>query len=618
MGSASTPIAAGFKGGSFLIASRRPEEVFTPEDLNDQQRMIARTTIEFIQKEVLPRVADLEDHSQQHRLCRELLRRAGELGLTAVDVPAAYGGLELDKITSLVVAEATGADASFTATMGGHVTIGTLPLVYFGTEEQKARYLPRLATAEMIAAYSLSEATSASDALNCHTKATLSPEGTHYLVNGTKMWTTNGGFADLFTLFAKVDGEKFTAFLVERSTPGLSVGAEEKKMGIRGSSTTPVILEDARVPVENVLGEVGKGHLIAFNILNIGRLKLGASAIGACKALVRESVRWAKERVAFGKPIADFGLIREKLGEMTVRTYIGESITYRTAGLIESLLEGGKANSVDASARILRAIQEYAVECSIAKVFGVEAMDYVTDQAVQIHGGYGYSAEYYVERAYRDSRINRIFEGTDEINRLLIVDMLLKRSLKGELPLISEAQKLMDDILSPQASVSEAKAEDSALGTETGLIEGARKAVLLVAGSAVRKYGKGLPEEQEVIGAVSNMVIEVYAMESGLLRALKDLGRGDGSLNSGPNRGRNSGRNGECGVACEVAQIAVHEGIDRLEIEARRALARIEEGDTLRVQLSVLRRFLKRSPVDVIELKRRVAERAVRLERYPF
>ena len=614
MGSTSTPIAAEIKGGSFLVASRCPEEVFTPEDLNDQQRMIARTTKEFIQKEVLPRVADLEDHSQQHRLSRELLRRAGELGLTAVDVPAAYGGLELDKITSLVVAEATGGEASFTATVGGHVTIGTLPLVYFGTHEQKARYLPRLATAELVAAYSLSEATSASDALNCHTKATLSPDGTHYLLNGTKMWTTNGGFADFFTLFAKVDGEKFTAFLVERSTPGLSVGAEEKKMGIRGSSTTPVILEDARVPVENVLGEVGKGHLIAFNILNMGRLKLGASAIGACKELVGVSVKWAKERVAFGKPIADFGLIKEKLGEMAVRTYVGESITYRTAGLIESLLGGGNSDTGDASAQILRALQEYAVECSIAKVFGVETMDYVTDQAVQIHGGYGYSSEYYVERAYRDSRVNRIFEGTDEINRLLIVDMLLKRSLKGELPLISEAQKLMDDILSPRASVSESKADGSPLGAETGLIEGARKAVLLVAGSAVRKYGKGLSEEQEVIGALSNMVIEVYAMESCLLRALKSLGSGEEALNSD----RDTGQNGGSAVARDAALVAVHEGIDRLEVEARRALARIGEGDTLRVQMSVLRRILKRAPVDVIERKRRVADLAVRLERYPF
>ena len=604
MSTVTSSIGTKIKGGSFLLEVRQVQDIFTPEDLTDQHRLIRRTAEEFMSKEVLPRTVDMEDPEKKYATCRELIRKAGELGLTGTDVPAQYGGLGLDKASSLVVAEKMSQDAAFSASVGAHTGIGTLPIVFFGTEEQKQKYLPRLASGEIIAAYCLSEATSGSDALAAQTKATRSPDGRFYHLSGTKMWTTNGGFADLYTVFAKVDGEKFTAFLVERSSSGISVGAEEKKMGIHGSSTTPVILEETQVPVENVLGEVGKGHLIAFNILNVGRLKLGSAAIGGAKILVGESVKWAKQRIAFGHPIADFGLIKEKLGEMTLRAYAGESVVYRTTGLIDRLLEGLVSNSGEP--RSVQAIQEYAVECSISKVFGVEALDYVVDQAVQIHGGYGYSADYPIERAYRDSRINRIFEGTDEINRLLIVDMLLKRSLKGTLPLMPAAQKLMDEVLSVQPSGFEGDEDDRPLATETRLLEGARKVLLLVAGNANRKYSVALDQEQEIIGAISNITIEIYAMESCLLRTLKNVQRADDSSEASRS------------VEASLTQAYIRQAIDRVEVEARRALARIADGDNLHVHLSVLCRFLKRFPVDGIELRRRVANRALELDRYPF
>ena len=601
------PTGPDIKGGSFLIEERHPEEVFTPEDLTDQHRLIRQTAEEFMTKEVIPLTADLEDHSRQYELLRQLMKKSGELGLTGIDVPSEFGGLGLDKVSSLVVAEITAHNASFSTTIGAHSGIGTLPVVFFGTEEQKSNYLPKLSSGEWIAAYCLSEATSGSDALSAQAKATPTPEGDAYLLNGTKMWISNGGVADLFTIFAKVDGEKFTAFLVERNTPGLSVGAEEEKMGIRGSSTTPVILEDARVPASSVLGEVGKGHLIAFNILNMGRLKLGCSAGGGAKILVGEAVKWAKQRMAFGRPISDFGMIKEKLGEMILRTYATESINYRTTGLIDALLEATKSDGTGQSA--LEAIREFAVECSISKVFGVEALDYVVDQTVQIYGGYGFSGEYPIERAYRDARVNRIFEGTDEINRLLILDMLIKRSMKGTLPLLPAAKKLMDEILGSPLALSGRGAGDPAqpLAAEGRLIEAAKKVLLLVAGSAVQRYATDLTEEQEVIGAISNLVIEVFAMESCRLRALKNLGRADAE-------GSEAHREAELAVV----RAFVHQAIDRVDTEARRALARIAEGDTLRIQLSVLRRFLKHSQPDTIELKRVVANRAIELERYPF
>ena len=586
------------KGGSFLIEQRVPEDIFTPEDMTDQHRLIARTAEEFMQHEVLPRVREIEE--KDTKLLRELLRKAAEIGLSATDIPQKYGGLELDKISSIVVAEKTARNGSWTATIGAQAGIGVLPIAYFGTEEQKAKYVPRLASAEWVGAYALSEEGSASDALNCKTRAALSADGRDYILNGSKMWITNGGFADVFIVFAKVNGERFTAFIVERGFPGVSPGAEEHKMGIRGSSTTPLNFENVPVPVENVLGEVGKGHLIAFNILNVGRLKLGAGCVGAAKYLIAESVSWARQREAFGRKIADFGLIKEKLGEMVALTYATESLSYRTGGLIDQMLEGVDLGSSDASGQILAALREYAVECSILKVVGTETLDWIVDESVQIFGGYGFSSEYEVERAYRDQRVNRIFEGTNEINRLLITDMLLKRSMKGELELIPAAQKLLNDVLS--SSPGEAPEDDEPLGDVAAVLEGARKAALLVAGSGVQKYLQALADEQEVIAAISNLVMEIYAMESALLRTCKKIGKSSADA---------------CRTETDATRIFAYEAADRIELEAKRALSRIAEGDELRTQLAVLRRFLRRKSPDVIGLKRQVADRAVELGRYP-
>jgi len=587
------------KGGSFLIEQRTPEEIFTPEDMTDQHRLIAQTAEEFMEKEIVPRVREIEEKNPA--LLRELLRKAAEIGLPATDIPEKYGGLELDKISSIIVAEKTARNGSWTATIGAQAGIGTLPIAYFGTEAQKAKYVPRLASAEWVGAYALSEAGSASDALNCKTRATLSADGKHYILSGAKMWITNGGFADVFIVFAKVDGEKFTAFIVERSFAGVSPGAEEHKMGIRGSSTTPVNFENVPVPVENVLGEVGKGHLIAFNILNVGRLKLGAGCVGAAKFLIADSVGWARQREAFGRKISDFGLIKEKLGEMVALTYATESLSYRTGGLIDQHLEGVDQGSPGADGQILAALREYAVECSILKVVGTETLDWIVDEAVQIFGGYGFSSEYEVERTYRDQRVNRIFEGTNEINRLLITDMLLKRSMKGELGLIPAAQKLLDEVLS---APSDGGSEDQEpLADVAAVLEGSRKAALLVAGSAVQKYLKALAEEQEVVAVISNLVMEIYAMESALLRACKKISKASADA---------------CRTEAAATRIFAYEAADRIDVQARRALTRIAEGDTLRTQLAILRRFLRRTAPDVIGLKRQVADRAIELGRYPF
>ena len=594
---ASSP--ARIKGGSFLIEARRVDEIFTPEDLSDQHKLIAETAEEFVKQEIVPRVKEIEE--KKPGLLRELLKKAAEVGLCATDVPEKYGGLALDKVSSIIVAEKMARNGSWAVTLGSQAGIGILPIAFFGTEYQKMKYVPKLASGDWVGAYALSEAGSASDALNSKTKATLSPDGKHYILNGTKMWITNGGIADLYVVFAKVDGEKFTAFIVERNFSGVAPGAEEHKMGIRGSSTTPLNLENVPVPVENVLGEIGKGHQIAFNILNVGRLKLGAGCVGGAKVLIAEAVRWAKDRTAFGHPIADYGLIKEKLGEMTAATFAIESVSYRTTGMIEQLLEGVHQGAPTAVAETLAALQEYAVECSILKVVGTETLHNIADETVQIFGGYGFSSDYEVERGFRDQRVNRIFEGTNEINRLLIVDMLLKRSMKGELPLIPAAQKLADEALS--LPPSEAAPEDGPLAEETRLVEGVKKTALLVAASAIQKYVLGLEKEQEIIGAISNLVMETYVMESALLRALKKIEREPGEA---------------AAWYADAARTTIHEGADRAELEARRALARIGEGDTLRAQLALLRRFLKRMPADTIGLKRRLADRALELNRYPF
>ncbi len=594
-----TTTAQKIKGGSFLIESREPGEVFTPEDLTDQHKLIAQTAAEFAEQDIVPRVADME--AKKPGVLRELLKKAAEVGLCAVDVPQKYGGLELDKISSILVAEKMARNGSWASTIGAQAGIGILPIAFFGTEAQKEKYLPRLASAEWVGAYCLSESTSASDAMNCKTKATLSPDGKYYILNGSKMWITNGGIADVYVVFAKVDGEKFTAFIVERAFPGVSPGAEEHKMGIRGSSTTPLNLENVPVPVENVLGEIGKGHYIAFNILNIGRLKLGAGCAGGAKFLLAEALRWANERQAFGHKIGDFGLIKEKLGEMIARTYAVESISYRTTGMVERLLEGVDLGSPEAPRQIMAALQEYAVECSILKVLGTESLHYVCDEAVQIFGGYGFSSEYEVERAFRDQRVNRIFEGTNEINRLLIVDMLMKRSMKGELGLMPAAQHILDEVLG--APSYDEGADERPLAEERRLVESAKKAALLVAGSAVQRYLQALADQQEIVGVLSDMVMEVYAMESALLRTLKKIAA----------RGLDA-----CATESAATRALIYEAVAHMEIAGRRALARIAEGDTLRAQLALLRRFLRHTPADVIELRRRVADRGLELNRYPF
>jgi alkylation response protein AidB-like acyl-CoA dehydrogenase len=586
------------KGGSFLIESRCPEEIFTPEDLTDQHRLIAQTAQEFVDREIVPRLKEIEE--KKPGLLRELLRCAAELGLCATDVAPKYGGLGLDKISSIIISEKMARDGAWAATAGAQAGIGILPIAFFGTEAQKMKYVPKLARGEFVGAYALSEATSASDALHCKTHATLSSDGKHYVLNGTKMWTTNGGFADVYIVFARVDGEKFTAFIVERNFPGVAPGAEEHKMGIRGSSTTPLNLDQARVPVENVLGEVGKGHQIAFNILNVGRLKLGAGCIGGCKIQMTPALKWSKERMAFGRPIADFGLIKEKLGRMVEQIYAAETMSYRTAGMIDQLLECVDQSLPEADQAILNALQEYAVECSILKVAGTEVLDYVVDETVQIFGGYGFTTDYEVERTYRDQRVNRIFEGTNEINRMLIVDMLLKRSLKGQLALIPAAQKVMEAALSLDADEGNGEGR---LAAEAGIVEGAKRAVLFMAGIAVRRYQQALAEEQEVVAALSNLVIEVYGMESALLRAQKQT----------------SGVSAEpAAFHCDAARCAIHEAANRMELEARRALPRIAEGDELRSHSALLRRFFRRIPADTIGLRRRLADRALELGRYPF
>src|ERR1700689_3439929 len=496
-------------GCSFLLESRRPDEVFTPEDFTEQQRLIGQTAEEFTVNEILPNVEKMEH--KDFSISRDLLKKAGDLGLSGVEIPEAYGGLEMDKATAAVIADHIAQYAGFATTWGAHSGIGMLPLVYFGTEEQKKKYLPRLAAGEIVGAYALSEASSGSDALNCRARAQLTPDGKHYILNGEKMWITNAGFADLFTVFAKIDGEKFTAFLVEKTFPGFSIGGEEHKLGIRGSSTCPVILNDCKVPVENLLGEIGKGHVIAFNILNVGRFKLGGMCVGGARVSIESAVAYAKQRKAFGKTIGDFGLVREKIANMATLIYVGESLVYRTVGMMDTLLSEIDSASPDAAKDRRKAIEEYAVECSILKVWGSEMIDYVVDESLQIFAGYGFVEEYPAERAYRDARINRIFEGTNEINRLIITGFLLKRSMSGQLPLMPAIKKLMDEVLSGPSAGEEI---EGALAEERKLVEQAKKLGLFAAGAATQKYMQTIQDQQEIMGAIADMTIESYAMES--------------------------------------------------------------------------------------------------------
>src|SRR6202795_728502 len=503
-------------GGSFLLESRRPDKVFTPEDFTEQHQMIGQTAEEFAVNEILPQAEKIEH--KDYSVSRDLLKKAGDLGLSGVEIPEAYGGLEMDKVTAAIIADHIAKYAGFATTWGAHSGIGLLPIVYFGTEEQKKQYLPRLATGEIVGAYALSESTSGSDAMNCRARAELSSDGKHYILNGEKMWITNAGFADLFTVFAKVNGEKFSAFLVERNFPGFSVGAEEHKMGIRGSSTCPIILNDCKVPVENLLGEIGKGHVIAFNILNVGRFKLGAMCVGGGRVSLENAIGYAKQRKAFNKVIADFGLMREKIANMATLLYVGESLVYRTVGMMDAALTEVDKSAADAAKQTLKAIEEYAVECSIIKVWASEMVDYVVDESLQIYGGYGFVEEYPAERAYRDARINRMFDGTQQINRLIITGFLLKRAMSGQLPLMPAIKKLMDEVLSGPAASEDF---EGPLAEERKVVGQAKKLGLFAAGAATQKYMQAIQDQQEIMGAIADMTIETYAMESAVLRAQK-------------------------------------------------------------------------------------------------
>jgi alkylation response protein AidB-like acyl-CoA dehydrogenase len=583
-------------GGSFLLEERRTEEVFTPEDFTEQHQLIGQTAEEFAVHEILPNVEKMEH--KDFSITRNLLKKAGELGLSSAEIPEAYGGLEMDKVTAAVIADHIAKYAGFATTWGGHTGIGTLPIVYFGTEEQKKKYLPRLAAGEIVGAYALSEASSGSDALNCRARAVLSPDGKHYVLNGEKMWITNAGFADLYTVFAKVDGEKFTAFLVERIFPGFSVGAEEHKMGIRGSSTCPIILNDCKVPAENVLGEIGKGHVIAFNILNVGRFKLGAMCVGGARVSLENAISYAKQRKAFGKVIADFGLVREKLANMAVGVYTGEALVYRTVGMMDvALAEVDKAGA-DAAKETRKAIEEYAVECSIIKVWGSEMVDYVVDETVQIYGGYGFVEEYPAERAYRDARINRIFEGTNEINRLIITGFLLKRAMSGQLPLMPAIKKLMDEVLSGPLLSEDL---EGPLVEERKLVTSAKKLSLFAAGAATQKYMQAIQDQQEIMGAIADMVIETYAMESSVLRAQKIA---EGS--------------GEAAAELPIAMTRVYlsQAMEKIEAAAKRVIAAVADGDMLRTQLAILRRLAKHEPFNTIELRQRIAQKVIERGKY--
>src|SRR3982075_2296429 len=505
-------------GGSFLLEERQTADVFTPEDFSEQHQMIGQTAEEFAVNEILPQAEKIEH--KDYSISRDLLKKAGELGLSSAEIPEAYGGLEMDKVTAAIIDDHIAKYAGFATTGGGHPGIGTLPIVFFGTEDQKKKYLPRLAAGEIVGAYALSEASSGSDAMNCRARATLSSDGKHYVLNGEKMWITNAGFADLFTVFAKIDGEKFTAFLVEKGFPGFSIGGEEHKLGIRGSSTCPIILNDCKVPAENLLGEIGKGHIIAFNILNIGRFKLGAMCVGGGRVSLEHAIGYAKQRKAFNKVIADFGLVREKIANMASLIYVGESLVYRTVGMMDNALSEVDKSGADAMKETRKAIEEYAVECSIIKVWGSEMVDFVVDETVQIYGGYGFVEEYPAERAYRDARINRIFEGTNEINRLIITGFLLKRAMSGQLPLMPAIKKLMDEVLSGP-SLGEEIEGPLALSEERKLVAQAKKLGLFVSGAATQKYMQTIQDQQEVMGAIADMTIEIYAMESAVLRAQK-------------------------------------------------------------------------------------------------
>ncbi|MFP3724620.1 acyl-CoA dehydrogenase family protein [Priestia filamentosa] len=583
------------KGGGFILEDIDPAMVYTPEDFTDEHKMIAKTAADYIDKEVLKEVEHLENHEFDRSV--KLLKKAGDLGLLGGDIPEEYGGLDLDKISSALVAEKFSKAGGFSITHGAHVGIGSLPIVLFGTEQQKQTYLPELASGDKIAAYALTEPGSGSDALGAKTTARLNEEGTHYLLNGEKQWITNAGFADLFIVYAKVDGEHFSAFIVERTAEGVSTGPEEKKMGIKSSSTRTLILEDARVPKENVLGEIGRGHIIAFNILNIGRYKLGVGAIGASKHAFEIAVKYTNERKQFKTKISQFALTKEKLATMAAKIYATESSVYRTVGLFEERM--GALNEAERKdgGKVADSIAEYAIECSLNKFFGTEVLDYVVDEGLQLHGGYGFMEEYEISRLYQDSRINRIFEGTNEINRLLVPATYLRKGVKGELPLFEKAQALQEEMMMTRA----VEAGEGLLDQEENLVKNGKKVALLILGLIAQKYGKKAAEEQEILANAADIISEVYAMESVLLRTQKAVRATGEEKNQ---------------LKIRYTEIFCQEAFQKIEQHAKETLSYVEEGDSLRMMLSALRKFTKYIPKNLIAKKREAAEVLIEQEEF--
>ncbi|MFD2718728.1 acyl-CoA dehydrogenase family protein [Hymenobacter monticola] len=590
---------ASLKGGEFIIKPTDAQSVFTPADFTEEQNYMHQTCLDFVQAEVQPLLERLDNHEEG--LMRGLMEKAGQLGLFGVSIPEQYGGLDMDFTTALRVTEGVGGGHSFPVAFAAHTGIAMLPILYFGNDEQKAKYLPGLTSGELMGAYCLTEPGSGSDALGAKTKAVLNAEGTHYVLNGQKMWITNAGFADVFIVFAQIDGDKFTGFIVEKNTPGLSLGNEEHKMGIKGSSTRQVFLSDAQVPKENVLGEIGKGHLIAFNVLNIGRIKLAAACLGATKMASTLSVKYANERVQFKLPISKFGAIRHKLAEQAIRIYAVESGIYRAGADIYRMEQQLMAEGKGSNEALLGAAREFAVECAILKVEGSEVLDYVTDEGVQIYGGYGFSADYPMDRAYRDSRINRIFEGTNEINRLLAVDMILKKGLKGEIDLMGPAQAVQQELMSiPSLSQDE---ETGLFSKEYKTIANLKKAVLMVAGSAVQKFTATLAKEQELLMNIADMAIKTYIAESTLLRVEKEAAaKGEEAL----------------ALQADIARVYLADAVDIVEKAGKDAIGSMAEGDEQRLLLMGLKRFTKTELINVKESRRRIAAKLIEANEYAF
>ncbi|MEI4790221.1 acyl-CoA dehydrogenase family protein [Bacillus sp. FJAT-53060] len=583
------------KGGSFLIDETNYEHIFTPEDFSDEHQMIGKTTEDYILQDVVPHIEQIENHEFEHSV--RLLKKAGELGLLGADVPEEFGGLGLDKVSSAIITEKFARAGSFSLSYGAHVGIGSLPIVLFGNQEQKETYLPGLASGETIAAYALTEPGSGSDALGAKTTAVLNEAGTHYVLNGEKQWITNSAFADVFVVYAKIDGEHFSAFIVEKDFPGVKTGPEEKKMGIKGSSTRTLILEDAQVPKENLLGEAGRGHVIAFNILNIGRYKLAVGTIGASKRVIQLSAEYANQRKQFKTPISQFSLIGEKVANMSAKLYAMESAVYRTVGLFEQRMGLLSEEEQKDGKQIAQSIAEYAIECSLCKVLGSETLDYIVDEGVQIHGGYGFMQEYEVERAYRDSRINRIFEGTNEINRLLVPGTFLKKAMKGELPLLQKAQTLQEELMMMMPE----EPGDQPLDQEKYLLVHAKKIALMVAGMATMKYGKALEKEQEILVNIADIVNEMFAAESAILRTEKAIATSGSEKNA---------------QKLAYTQIFTQEAFLKIEAHAKESLIAMEEGDSLRMSLSALRKLTRFTPINVIAKKREVAKRIFEADKY--